>query len=599
MLTQRAFLSSFATSLLLGLTSAAGNGPSPAYKHFYEFPLPVPPIATPLATYTKSDGSNIDYYEIHIKGFTQQVYPELPPTRLVGYNGISPGPTFHMTFGTEAVVRFINEGNDKPTVTHLHGSITHPPWDGWAEDTIPVGFYKDYYYPNAQRARTLWYHDHAIDHTAENAYFGQAGFYILSDNDEKNSGLPQGKYDIPMALSSKQYETDGQLVSPATQPGVSLFGDIIHVNGQPWPFLNVEPRKYRFRLLDVSVSRAFRLYFVTDLGILEDDTSHHIPFYVVGSDSGRTSKPVQTPDLWISMAERWEIVVDFAPYAGKPIYLKNFYNVQADTPYNNTNQVMKFNVGTTVSDTSNNGPVPAAFAPLPLPPSKDLSKPDHVFNFESKNGAWKINGVTFDDINNRVIARPPRGAVELWKLVNNGGGWSHPIHVHLVDFQVVSRQKGSRGVQTYEAAALQDVVLLGQNEEVYVLARYTPWEGLYMFHCHNLVHEDHAMMAAFNVTSLPNFNYPPNTARFIDPLDPRFISKKYDASVQTLDNAVNVVLPAFANLKAYDNHEGVEDALVTYYQTATSTISDTAPTQSEFNGKGKREAFPTGIPFKA
>lgn len=98
----------------------------------------------------------------------------------------------------------------------------------------------------------------------------------------------------------------------------------------------------------------------------------------------------------------------------------------------------------------------------------------------SRNGEWKINGVTFDDINNRVLAKPPRGSVELWKLVNNGGGWAHPVHVHLVDFQVVSRQKGSRGVQTYESAALQDVVLVGQNEEVYVLARYTPWDGLYV-----------------------------------------------------------------------------------------------------------------------
>lgn len=92
-----------------------------------------------------------------------------------------------------------------------------------------MGYYKDYYYPNAQRSRTLWYHDHAIDHTAENAYYGQAGFYILSGDDEKNSGLPQGKYDIPLSLSGKQYDAKGQLVSPATQPGVSLFGDIIHV----------------------------------------------------------------------------------------------------------------------------------------------------------------------------------------------------------------------------------------------------------------------------------------------------------------------------------------------------------------------------------
>jgi bilirubin oxidase len=91
-----------------------------------------------------------------------------------------------------------------------------------------------------------------------------------------------------------------------------------------------------------------------------------------------------TPDLWASIAERWEIVVDFTPYAGKSIYMKNFFATQADTAYTNTNQVMKFNVGTVVTDNSNNGPLPAAFAPLPLPPGKDLSKPDHVFNFESK-----------------------------------------------------------------------------------------------------------------------------------------------------------------------------------------------------------------------
>jgi bilirubin oxidase len=202
-----------------------------------------------------------------------------------------------------------------------------------------------------------------------------------------------------------------------------------------------------------------------------------------------------------------------------------------------------------------------------------------------------------------VLAKPPRGAVELWKLVNNGGGWAHPIHVHLVDFQVVQRNKGARAkVETYEAASLQDVVLLGENEEVYVLARYTPWDGLYMFHCHNLVHEDHSMMASFNVTDLPNFNYPQQVSKFINPVDPRFTSRRYNATEQTLDNVNNVVLPAFAALNGYEFHEEVEEALVTYYSTATSTISDTAPVQSEFNGKkakriAEAKAVPTGLSY--
>lgn len=245
----------------------------------------------------------------------------------------------------------------------------------------------------------------------------------------------------------------------------------------------MQPRKYRFRLLDVSISRAFRLYLVNDLAITEDDTAHHIPFAVVGSDAGRTSAPVMTPDIWISIAERWEIVIDFAAFQGTSLYLKNFFAVEADTAFANTNQVMRFDVGTQVLDNSNNGPLPAAFAPLNLPPMKDLAHPDHIFNFERQGGEWKINGVTFNDINNRIIAKPPRGAVELWELQNNGGGWSHPIHVHLVDFQVVARMKGNKdhaGVQVYEAVSMQDVVLLGENEQVYVLARYTPWDGLYM-----------------------------------------------------------------------------------------------------------------------
>jgi bilirubin oxidase len=155
-------------------------------------------------------------------------------------------------------------------------------------------------------------------------------------------------------------------------------------NDQLWPYLNVEPRKYRFRLLTTSVSRGFRLYLVNNLAITEDDNANHIPFYVVGFDAGRTSQPVRTTNLWMSMADRWEIVIDFAPYAGKSLFLKNYFVTQADVAYNSTNQVMKFNVGTMVTDNTNNGPLPAAYNPLPVPAAKDLSKPDHIFRFERR-----------------------------------------------------------------------------------------------------------------------------------------------------------------------------------------------------------------------
>lgn len=324
-------------------------------------------------------------------------------------------------------------------------------------------------YPNRQSARTLWYHDHAIHHTAENAYFGQAGFYILHDPAEDALNLPAGNYDLPLALSSKQYNKDGTLFSPASET-VSLYGDVIHVNGQPWPYFNVEPRKYRFRFLDASISRAFKLYF-------EADDGKKAPFHVIGSDAGLVAKPVQTDNLEISMAERWEIVIDFSAYSGKNVTLKNNRDVQADEDYNSTDKVMRFVVGKVVTSQQGNGALPSSLRVVPFPPTK--TGVDRTFRFERSNGEWQVNGVTFADVKNRILAKPQRGQVEIWELVNGGGGWSHPVHIHLIDMQIISRS-GSRGVLPYEKEALKDVVLLGTSETVRVIARYAPWDGVYM-----------------------------------------------------------------------------------------------------------------------
>ncbi|KAK4180448.1 Cupredoxin, partial [Triangularia setosa] len=533
---------------------------SPAYSWLYQFPLPIPPVKTPKLTVTNPvTGSPIHYYEVYINQFTQQVYPNKGPATLVGYDGISPGPTFIVERGHETVVRFINNASIENSV-HLHGSYSRAPWDGWAEDITMPGEFKDYYYPNQQAARFLWYHDHAFMHTAENAYFGQAGGYIIHDPVEDALNLPSGYgvHDIPLILSSKQYNNNGTLYTTNGETD-SLFGDVIHVNGQPWPYFNVQPRKYRLRFLDASVSRTFKLYFQRQTG-----SSAKIPFQVIATDAGLMTSPANTSDLYISMGERYEVVFDFAPFAGQNITLRNTDDVGQDDDYLHTNKVMRFVVSNTpVTDTSS---VPSSLATVDFP-TPDGTGVDRHFEFDRSNGEWQINGVVFADVNNRVLANVPRGKVEIWELENGGGGWSHPIHVHLVDFKVLSRSNDDgRQVYNYEAQGLKDVVWLAPNEIVRIEAHYAPWDGVYMFHCHNLIHEDHDMMAAFNVTALADLGY--NETSFRDPMESRWRAEPVTAAKFTTA-AITEKIQFMAGLEPYNNVEEVLEVLDEYWATHT------------------------------
>ena len=230
------------------------------------------------------------------------------------------------------------------------------------------------------------------------------------------------------------------------------------------------------------MSRTFLLYFQRQSG-----SSAKIPFQVIASDSGLLQAPATTSQLYISMGERYEVVFDFAPFAGQNINLRNTEDVGADTDYFHTDKVMRFVVSNTpVADPST---VPSSLATINWPPPPG-STIDHHFEFHRSNSQWQINGIVFADVSNRVLANVPRGTVEVWELENSSGGWSHPIHIHLVDFKVLSRTNGDRPLYNYETQGLKDVVWLGPGETVKVEAHYAPWDGLYMFHCHNLIHED-------------------------------------------------------------------------------------------------------------
>lgn len=210
--------------------------------------------------------------------------------------------------------------------------------------------------------------------TSVNLYAGLAGFYIIEDAEvDARLELPQGKYDIPLALSAKQYTYSGNLSQVADETD-SIYGDVIEVNGQPWPFLSVEPRRYRFRILNTALSRSFIL------GLLDGIGGKNVPYQIVASDSGYMSGPVTVTQLVVAMAERWEIIVDFAEYSNMNLTLTNQRKVFGSTDYAGTDRVMQFNVGTMTTSDTNNGPTPSSLVNLNIPSARNPI--DRTFKFD-------------------------------------------------------------------------------------------------------------------------------------------------------------------------------------------------------------------------
>ena len=480
---------------------------SPAVRAFH-VPLPIPPVLKPVRSDTEAD-----YYEITQKPGIAHILPGLS-TPIWGYNGIFPGPTIEAKSGRKVIVRQINE-LPVPVSTHLHGGKTPPESDGHAMDFIlpkdPTPFQasltngqmrqfmsssglgrslhmrmqqtKEYVYPNIQRASIHWYHDHRMDFTGPQLYRGLAGFYLIRDEIEDALPLPKGDHDIPLMITDHTFNADGSFFYPSldptltTTPGVlgkytdGMLGDTILVNGAVQPFLEVSTAKYRFRLLNASNARIYQL-----------ELSSQQPFLQIGSDGGLLPAPAKRQTLRIAPAERFDVVIDFAKSpVGSQIILKNVLGTGS------TADIMRFDVVRQAKDESR---VPAILAPFePLDPIK--ASVTRSFRFTQGLGMWLINGNYFDP--NRVDATPRLGATEIWEFTSDA---NHPIHMHLVNFQVLSRDGRAPDP---EDAGYKDTVFLKAGETARVITRFEGYRGLYMFHCHNAEHEDMRMMSQFEV----------------------------------------------------------------------------------------------------
>ncbi|WP_367303772.1 multicopper oxidase family protein [Nocardioides panacis] len=394
----------------------------------------------------------------------------------------------------------------------MHGSSSLPQYDGYASDVTYPGERKRYFYPNCQEARTLWYHDHGVHHTSQNAYNGLAGMYVLHDRREQALGIPQGRYDVPLILRDAMFATDGSLIyNDNGESGV--YGDVLLVNGVPWPEMVVERRKYRFRFLNASVSRSFEWRLVAG--------SSSVPMTVIGTDAGLMPRPQVVSSFRHGMAERYEVVVDFAKYPDNTLLTLTNLLPKNNIDYDGVKQAMRFRVRGDATSTENNA-VPAYWEDA-VPPAecmtfteaalREQGVHEREFKFIRKNSRWTINGETWEDVIDseytHCMADPAEGDVEIWQLSNTSGGWFHPVHIHLVDFQILSRTRDGLPAPVYaHEKGPKDVVYVGENETVRVAMRFagpaagegwpTP-HGRYMMHCHNLVHEDHDMMMQFKV----------------------------------------------------------------------------------------------------
>ena len=286
---------------------AASKLPAP-----YTLPFAIPPVIDGRAGGTVTLEQTARKVSV-IPGYQTTIFGYGPPDQ----GAATPGPTIHAKRGTPLTVMQANKlpathplwGYDPWTSTHLHGSASKPQYDGYASDITEVGQTKRYIYPNKQDARTLLYHDHGVHHTAENAYMGLAAQYHLHDDVESGLAVPKwnftpgwkadDQYDLPLILADKMFASNGEFrYDDAGHTG--LWGDVVLVNGVPWPNLKVKKRLYRFRVLNASISRGYRMQL-----------SNSAPFSVIGTDGGLMPQVQQTTQLRIGMAERYEIVIDF------------------------------------------------------------------------------------------------------------------------------------------------------------------------------------------------------------------------------------------------------------------------------------------------
>jgi len=483
-------------------------------------PLPIPRIASPSGTrpHPQQPSHKIPYYRLAMRQFESKVHRDVPPTRLWGFSNTSPGPTIEARSGDPLLVEWVNElpaahllpidhtvhgaEKDKPdvrAVTHLHGGKVPPASDGYPENWYVPGKSAVYFYPNQQDAAMLWYHDHALGITRLNVYAGLVGAYMIRDSFEDSLNLPHAKYEVPLVLCDRSFDTEGQLYYPISPDPASpwvpeVFGDVTLVNGKLFPYLDVEPCKYRFRVLNGANGRFL------DVGL-----SNGQQFHQIGTDLGLLPAPVPLKSLHMAPAERADLIVDFSEQAGERIVMMN-----------GLLPLMQFRVAKAPAHGS--GVLPSTLRPVPKIAESAAVRTRLLTLGEKDDMAGNpmtmlLNNAHWDM---PVTETPALDSVEIWSLANFTDD-SHPIHLHMVRFQILDRRSfepelyykqgkivyiGAPEPPAANEAGWKDTVQAHPGMVTRIITRFEGFTGRYVWHCHILEHEDNEMMRPYDVVAL-------------------------------------------------------------------------------------------------
>jgi FtsP/CotA-like multicopper oxidase with cupredoxin domain len=405
----------------------------------------------------------------------------------------------------------------------MHNLHTPSESDGNPLYTNYPGHYYDHHYPNVyagvnqyggignpdEALGTLWYHDHKLDFTSQNVYAGLAGMNSIYDawgaytdpnmgdygDETKGWRLPCGnpdaatqeeryEFDVGLVFHDRQFDPQGRDFFPlACFDGA--IGDKLTVNGKIQPKMSVKRRKYRFRMLAMGPSRTYNWYL-----------SNGQPFVMLGHDGNLLPAPVVVRNFVQSTAERFDVIMDFSQFApGTEIILLNRaeqVNGRAPTGalLSPGMPVLKFVV--TDQAVADHSIIPARMRPLP-----NMTQPvaqSRTWKFERGNGEWVVNGQPYNrDV---VSAEVPEGTAEHWTIINGGGSWLHPVHIHYEEHRWLSYNKAPPPALM---AGRHDVIRLDPSATVEIYMRFRDYKGIYPMHCHNVVHEDHAMMVMWKI----------------------------------------------------------------------------------------------------